>query len=251
MVHYGPMGGGGGGAGAAVTGMPQSLQLNGLVDPRDLPEPLNYMRSNGAALLVAAVDVVDQQHQQQNQTGKTRNQFYCDQCNMVFGSKSAHTSHMKSHIKYEAASASTSANGMEAEGSTQSNLNGTNGATTGGSGGGDPYQCDKCNKTFAVPARLVSWGLGARKIGRARRKKCYGGESETRRGVEGLLGGEDSVGERVFSFSLSSAAPPTTSFVAGEIRSRGKSFVEIIFIIVGVGTFRIEYELRVRMRVNS
>lgn len=65
----------------------------------------------------------------------TKQQFKCDQCNMFFGSKSAHTSHMKSHAK---------TNGTRA--------NGANGTATNSS---DPYQCDVCKKTFAVPARLV------------------------------------------------------------------------------------------------
>ncbi|XP_031623770.1 Krueppel homolog 1 isoform X2 [Contarinia nasturtii] len=86
-----------------------------------------------------------QQQQQQPQqttpistttnTTSTKQQFKCDQCNMFFGSKSAHTSHMKSHAK---------TNGTRA--------NGTNGSATNSS---DPYQCDVCKKTFAVPARLV------------------------------------------------------------------------------------------------
>lgn len=129
-----------------------------------LQEPLNYMRSNGAALLVAAGEAVDhhQQMQQQN-TGKGRSQFYCDQCNMVFGSKSAHTSHMKSHLKYAAttttaamaANASATGNGIV---DVQGNFSGAPSPPlpTGATNGGDPYQCDKCNKTFAVPARLVS-----------------------------------------------------------------------------------------------
>lgn len=64
-------------------------------------------------------------------TSSTTKQHKCELCNMFFGSKSAHTSHMKSH-------ANKSANGAK------------NGATSS-----DPYQCDVCKKTFAVPARLV------------------------------------------------------------------------------------------------
>lgn len=160
MVHYGPMSGGGGPGVGLVGGMPQSMAFEGLHQ-----EPLNYMRANGAALLVAAVDVVDQQHQQQQSlldasSGKGRSQFYCDQCNMVFGSKSAHTSHMKSHMKYAAVTTTTSPSpsSMEAAGNgaeVQGNFSGAVMPNLTG-GGGDPYQCDKCNKTFAVPARLVS-----------------------------------------------------------------------------------------------
>lgn len=163
MVHYGPL------AGAAA----QSLQLTAM-DTGD-QQPLNYMRSNGAALLVASSDVVDQQHhlqQQQQQLqqaqGKTagRNQFFCDQCNMVFGSKSAHTSHMKSHMKFAAQAVAAAAVAVTGElnpvdGQEGSSVGPFNGAAMTGSGnGGDPYQCDKCNKTFAVPARLVSEGMG-------------------------------------------------------------------------------------------
>lgn len=178
MVHYGPL------AGAAA----QSLQLTAM-DTGD-QQPLNYMRSNGAALLVAASDVVDQQHhlqQQQQQLqqaqGKTagRNQFFCDQCNMVFGSKSAHTSHMKSHMKFAAqavaAAAATVAGELNpVDGQEGSSVGPFNGAAMTGSGnGGDPYQCDKCNKTFAVPARLVSEGMGKALclvVGVARRGSC-------------------------------------------------------------------------------
>lgn len=72
-----------------------------------------------------------------NGNGTTKQQFKCDQCNMFFGSKSAHTSHMKSHNK--------TANGTRANGNIGN-------ASTSSS---DPYQCDVCKKTFAVPARLV------------------------------------------------------------------------------------------------
>lgn len=71
-----------------------------------------------------------------NGSGTAKQQFKCDQCNMFLGSKSAHTSHMKSHNK--------TTNGTRA--------NGNNGNGTASS---DPYQCDVCKKTFAVPARLV------------------------------------------------------------------------------------------------
>lgn len=132
-----------------------SHQLNGLIDHS---EPLNYMRSNGAALLVAAVDAVDQQQQQHIQapTRGSRSQFFCDQCDMVFGSKSAHTSHMKSHLKYTA-TGTTVAVPVEATGNgAEGNFSASAAPGVGGGGSGDPYQCDKCNKTFAVPARLVS-----------------------------------------------------------------------------------------------
>jgi hypothetical protein len=75
-------------------------------------------------------------------TQKSTKSFKCDQCDMMFTTKSAHTSHIKSHAKQQqnngGNNAAVSANGTTT--STQSS---------------DPYQCDVCKKTFAVPARLV------------------------------------------------------------------------------------------------
>lgn len=79
-------------------------------------------------------------------------QFKCEQCNMCFGSKSAHTSHIKSHAK---------------QFPTQQSLQQPIAATTDTAmqspvlsvpsvSPSDPYQCDVCKKTFSVPARLVS-----------------------------------------------------------------------------------------------
>lgn len=66
-------------------------------------------------------------------------QFKCQQCNMVFGSKSAHTSHVKSHAKAAQQNVPSATGGdLSAVGPTSA----------------DPYQCDVCKKTFAVPARL-------------------------------------------------------------------------------------------------
>ncbi|XP_063702118.1 Krueppel homolog 1-like isoform X1 [Culicoides brevitarsis] len=83
-----------------------------------------------------------QQSQQQQQPPmmamKNAAKFKCDQCNMSFGSKSAHTSHMKSHAK-----ASMNGGGID----MTKTVNPANGA--------DQYQCDQCQKTFAVPARLI------------------------------------------------------------------------------------------------
>lgn len=74
-----------------------------------------------------------------------KTQFKCEQCNMCFGSKSAHTSHMKSHSKQF----------------QQQSINGQVGTSpsppsSASNASSDPYQCDVCKKTFAVPARLVS-----------------------------------------------------------------------------------------------
>jgi hypothetical protein len=72
---------------------------------------------------------------------KQTKSFKCEQCNMMFTTKSAHTSHLKSHAKQ--AAAQNPANTSIASGSQQLQSS-------------DPYQCDVCKKTFAVPARLVS-----------------------------------------------------------------------------------------------
>lgn len=88
--------------------------------------------------------------QQQNGNAPTSNQrapkqvksFKCEQCNMTFTTKSAHTSHIKSHAKQQQITASTS------------NINGNQQMQSS-----DPYQCDVCKKTFAVPARLVSFSF--------------------------------------------------------------------------------------------
>ncbi|XP_065094059.1 Krueppel homolog 1 isoform X2 [Ochlerotatus camptorhynchus] len=70
--------------------------------------------------------------------------FRCEQCNINFGSKSAHTSHMKSHAKQQQQAIGESKGGTSSKGLM-------NGQATPA----DPYQCDVCKKTFAVPARLV------------------------------------------------------------------------------------------------
>ena len=76
----------------------------------------------------------------QSQTPSTKPQHKCEQCNMFFGSKSAHTSHMRSHGKTSRGSTSASS---------------TTSTTPSPTSSSDPYQCDVCKKTFAVPARLV------------------------------------------------------------------------------------------------
>lgn len=91
--------------------------------------------------LITMTNVQSRTPTQQVAAQSTKPQYKCDQCNMFFGSKSAHTSHMRSHGK---------SNGRQTTMSpaTSTMLN-TNGASS------DPYQCDVCKKTFAVPARLV------------------------------------------------------------------------------------------------
>ncbi|XP_053676777.1 Krueppel homolog 1-like [Anopheles nili] len=85
--------------------------------------------------------------------------FRCEQCNISFGSKSAHTSHMKSHAK-QATSEKMGGKSVDSVTISASDAGGS-GAGTGSAGQlqtsqqPDPYQCDVCKKTFAVPARLV------------------------------------------------------------------------------------------------
>ncbi|XP_058451622.1 Krueppel homolog 1 isoform X2 [Malaya genurostris] len=79
--------------------------------------------------------------------------FRCEQCNINFGSKSAHTSHMKSHAKQQQQQQQI----VLSEGKMVStkNMNAASMAIQGTVASADPYQCDVCKKTFAVPARLV------------------------------------------------------------------------------------------------
>lgn len=101
-------------------------------------------------------------------TNPNKPQFKCEQCGMTFGSKSAHTSHTKSHAKNGelalinggGSAATTTVNGFEISEmglplgipKTPQIKPNANAVTNGG----DPYQCNVCQKTFAVPARLVS-----------------------------------------------------------------------------------------------
>ncbi|CAD7086164.1 unnamed protein product [Hermetia illucens] len=116
--------------------------------------------------LQAHLQQQQQPQHQQNGSGNSRmepvNQkvlYKCEQCNMTFGSKSAHTSHMKSHVKNEGNYQLAAANASLAAGQVNpSSRNGGQSATpTQGSPatGSDPYQCNVCKKTFAVPARLI------------------------------------------------------------------------------------------------
>ncbi|KAL5278732.1 Kr-h1 family protein [Megaselia abdita] len=76
-----------------------------------------------------------------------KQQFKCETCNMMFGSKSAHTSHMKTHSKTATNVSLPVPNTIPALPQITPNMN--------PSAGGDPYQCNVCQKTFAVPARLI------------------------------------------------------------------------------------------------
>lgn len=88
-------------------------------------------------------------------------QYKCDQCNMFFGSKSAHTSHLKSHAKANngqtasRVAATQIAIGGSAPAAAATTTTTPVAAVTGATASSDPYQCDVCKKTFAVPARLV------------------------------------------------------------------------------------------------
>ncbi|XP_034134267.1 Krueppel homolog 1-like isoform X3 [Drosophila guanche] len=96
----------------------------------------------------------------------TKPQFKCEQCGMTFGSKSAHTSHTKSHAK-NAEMALLGAGGAP-HGATSSPIELNEAGLPVGipksptikplanvAAGADPYQCNVCQKTFAVPARLI------------------------------------------------------------------------------------------------
>ncbi|XP_067622033.1 Krueppel homolog 1 isoform X2 [Eurosta solidaginis] len=84
-------------------------------------------------------------------------QFKCEQCGITFGSKSAHTSHIKSHTKNIDLSVSVDATTTKlveiSEGDVTAGITKT--PNTSGVPGSDPYQCNVCQKTFAVPARLI------------------------------------------------------------------------------------------------
>lgn len=102
--------------------------------------------------------------------------FKCEQCGMVFGSKSAHTSHTKTHLKkanqMESSPAPVVAQSMSgtatmstetvtavdsplpvlpAAGAAKLAAVKSNSSATSD----DPYKCNVCLKMFTVPARLV------------------------------------------------------------------------------------------------
>lgn len=126
--------------GQTSTTLPQQAQLIKLSDGEPSPLQNNYTYQ-----LLTSND----QHQSQHQivttsirAPKQTKLFKCEQCNMTFTTKSAHTSHIKSHAKQQNASQHAI---------NTSNINGNQQMQSS-----DPYQCDVCKKTFAVPARLVS-----------------------------------------------------------------------------------------------
>ncbi|XP_022229322.2 LOW QUALITY PROTEIN: Krueppel homolog 1 [Drosophila obscura] len=118
------------------------------------PPTVSYSSAAGTAVTA----------QPRKQNG-TKPQFKCEQCGMTFGSKSAHTSHTKSHAK-NAEMALHGAGG--APGATASPIELNEAGLPVGipksptikplanvAAGADPYQCNVCQKTFAVPARLI------------------------------------------------------------------------------------------------
>ncbi|XP_017468695.1 PREDICTED: Krueppel homolog 1 [Rhagoletis zephyria] len=84
-------------------------------------------------------------------------QFKCEQCGMTFGSKSAHTSHTKSHAKSTALVGGVAMQAARLGETTEAGVPTSIPKTPdmAGVAGGDPYQCNVCQKTFAVPARLI------------------------------------------------------------------------------------------------
>ncbi|XP_060665238.1 Krueppel homolog 1 isoform X1 [Drosophila nasuta] len=95
-------------------------------------------------------------------------QFKCEQCGMTFGSKSAHTSHTKSHAKNADMALSLKGSGALGTGATALPIELNDAGLPIGipksptikpmanvAAGADPYQCNVCQKTFAVPARLI------------------------------------------------------------------------------------------------
>lgn len=84
---------------------------------------------------------------------------------MTFGSKSAHTSHTKSHAKNADMALGLGQTGTASTQPIELNEAGlplgipkspTIKPLANVAAGADPYQCNVCQKTFAVPARLVS-----------------------------------------------------------------------------------------------
>ncbi|XP_017133221.1 Krueppel homolog 1-like isoform X3 [Drosophila elegans] len=127
------------------------------------------IKTEPSGLFPAAAAVASQVQVRKPSANKP--QFKCDQCGMTFGSKSAHTSHTKSHAKNAdpSLSAGVEAGAAGAAGTASSTAIELNdeGLPVGipksptikplanVAAGADPYQCNVCQKTFAVPARLI------------------------------------------------------------------------------------------------
>lgn len=132
--------------GQISTPQPQQAQLislqNGEVNGSSPSQQNNYTYQLLTSNDQSPQHQSGQQSSSNQRVPKSTKSFKCEQCNMTFTTKSAHTSHIKSHAKQQASS-QINANVVNVNGSQQMQSS-------------DPYQCDVCKKTFAVPARLVS-----------------------------------------------------------------------------------------------
>ncbi|XP_017079515.2 LOW QUALITY PROTEIN: Krueppel homolog 1 [Drosophila eugracilis] len=121
------------------------------------------IKTEPSAVFPASVTV-----SQVRKPGATKPQFKCDQCGMTFGSKSAHTSHTKSHSKTADLSANAGMGAGVAATTSPAAIELNDVGLPVGipksptikplanvAAGADPYQCNVCQKTFAVPARLI------------------------------------------------------------------------------------------------
>lgn len=127
---------------------PQQAQLINLSNADINGSSSPSQQNNYTYQLLTSNDHQSQNHSQNVNVSATNQRaqkqvksFKCGQCNMMFSTKSAHTSHIKSHAKQQAATQNSE---------NPNNINGTQQMQSS-----DPYQCDVCKKTFAVPARLV------------------------------------------------------------------------------------------------
>ncbi|KAH8240740.1 hypothetical protein KR026_004485 [Drosophila bipectinata] len=132
--------------------------------------PVNRIKTEVTGNFAPAVAHPQAQTQPQpRKTNTNKPQFKCEQCGMTFGSKSAHTSHTKSHAKNAELALGA---GMGEAGSAAVTLPPAIELNEAGlpvgipksptikplanvAAGADPYQCNVCQKTFAVPARLI------------------------------------------------------------------------------------------------
>ncbi|XP_055389376.1 Krueppel homolog 1-like [Condylostylus longicornis] len=159
----------------------QRQQILHQSSPPPPPTTLSSQSINQNNLSINSNSIVNSR----NNNGRTPNankpQFKCDQCNMIFNSKSAHTSHVKSHKKQQQHQQqlqqqdnnfsqnliTTNGNRLNSNGGILSPSLSPSGSSSTASlptaiaqvsstgAGSDPYQCNVCQKTFAVPARLI------------------------------------------------------------------------------------------------
>ncbi|KAH8281209.1 hypothetical protein KR044_005647 [Drosophila immigrans] len=121
-----------------------------------------------AASPVASVSKATKLAETHRKPNSNKPQFKCEQCGMTFGSKSAHTSHTKSHAKNADMALSLKSSGAMGAGDTTLPIELNEAGLPLGipksptikplanvGAGADPYQCNVCQKTFAVPARLI------------------------------------------------------------------------------------------------